>query len=139
IRGRPAVMPGSAGSHLGVIDLELEPRAGATAVAAFRSRLRPVARRDARGAHVALVKEDPAVLDLVAGDIARGRALMEQQIGTAHGPLHSYFTYFAPDRGLSLVAAAQAAPLRPLLAGSAAEGLPLLSAVAPGLFGGRFS
>ncbi|WP_333683343.1 5'-nucleotidase C-terminal domain-containing protein [Pontibaca methylaminivorans] len=137
IHGRPAVMPGSAASHLGVIDLALETRAGVTAVAAFRSRLRPVARRDARGAHVALVGEDPAMLDLVAGDIARARAIMEQRIGTAHAPLHSYFTFFAPDRGLALVAAAQAAALRPLLASSAAEGLPLLSAAAPGLFGGR--
>ena len=121
----PLVLPGANGSDLGVIALE----AGAegrwhVATAALRRVSAEVA-------------EDPALASLVAEDHARAEALMARPVGRVEAPLHSYFTFIAPDRALALVAAAQAAALRPLLAGWPEAGLPLLSAAAPGLFGGR--
>ncbi len=138
IHGKPAVMPGSAGSHLGVIDLDLSRSTkGRWAISGFRSTLRPIARRDGTGRAVPLVDEDPALLALLAGDVAQTRAMLERPVGHSPVPLHSYFTFFAPDRGLALMAAAQAAALRPLIAGTAAADLPMLSATSPGRFGGR--
>lgn len=138
VHGKPVVMAGNSGSHLGVIDLDLVAddqhkwkRSG------FRCDLRPIALRTETGEPASVVPEDPALVALLSEDHAQTRALMMQPVGTSPVPLHSYFSFFAPDRALALVAAAQAAAVRPHLAGTEAEGLPLISATAPGKFGGR--
>ncbi|MDK3073954.1 bifunctional 2',3'-cyclic-nucleotide 2'-phosphodiesterase/3'-nucleotidase [Sedimentitalea sp. JM2-8] len=138
VHGKPAVMAGTFGSHLGIIDLELiasEDRKWRPA--GFECTLRPIVRRAPSGRAGATVREDPALVRLMADSHARTRALMDEPVGRVAQDLHSYFTFFAPDRALALVAAAQAAALRPLLAGSPAEDLPLLSAASPGKFGAR--
>lgn len=138
VHGKPVVMAGSSGSHLGVIDFELEAKAGGGwTISGFQCALRPVARRDADGAPVAVAGEDQELVRVLAEDHADTRSLMAQVIGHSDQTLHSYFTFFAPDRSLALVAQAQAAALRPFLADSEAEALPLLSATAPGKFGAR--
>jgi 2',3'-cyclic-nucleotide 2'-phosphodiesterase/3'-nucleotidase len=58
-------------------------------------------------------------------------------VGSSAHPLHSYFAFCAPDRSLALIAAAQAAAIRPHIGVSSATRLPVLSAVAPSRFGGR--
>lgn len=58
-------------------------------------------------------------------------------VGTIAQPMHSFFSFCVPDKGLATVAAAQAAALRPYLAGTPAADLPVLSATAPSKFGGR--
>lgn len=133
----PLVMPGYAGSHLGVIDLDLSRTPQGWQQVDARAGLRPVARRDADGQQHPLAAEDPGLLHLLAADHAATRAAMHARIGQSDAPLHSYFSFFAPDRSLALIAAAQAAALRPLLAGTAAGALPLLSATAPAKCGGR--
>jgi 2',3'-cyclic-nucleotide 2'-phosphodiesterase / 3'-nucleotidase len=138
VHGKPVVMAGNSGSDLGVIDLDLEAtedhRWKSTG---FQCSLRPIARRTKTGEPTAVVPEDPALVRLLTRDHDRTRALMQQPVGSSPVPLHSYFTFFAPDRALALVAAAQAAAMRPYLAGTPAEGLPLISATAPSKFGGR--
>jgi 2',3'-cyclic-nucleotide 2'-phosphodiesterase/3'-nucleotidase len=62
---------------------------------------------------------------------------MQKPVGRTDKPLHSYFSFIAPDRALAVVALAQAAKLQLLLAGSEAGALPMLSATAPCKFGGR--
>lgn len=138
VHGKPVVMAGNCGSHLGVIDLDLVAdhhhrwtRAG------FQCDLRPIARRSDTGEPTALIPEDPELVALLSEDHAQTRDLMRQPVGHSAVPLHSYFSFFAPDRALALVAAAQAAAVRPYLAGTEAEGLPLISATAPAKFGGR--
>lgn len=138
VHGKPVVMPGSAGSHLGVIDLDLAmSQSGRWRVDGFHSSLRPIARRDQNGHSVPLVEEDPALLALLAEDVSETRALLNQPVGHNAVVLHSYFTFFAPDRSLALIAAAQMDALRPLIAATEAADLPMLSAVSPGRFGGR--
>lgn len=134
---KPVVMPGSLGSHLGVIDLELERTADGWSVAGSSCALRPIARRREDGSVEPLAEEDPAFCAALAGAHEETRRRMNEPVGFSKRPLHSYFTFIAPDPALSLVACAQAAALRPLLAGSAAASLPLLSAVAPAKFGAR--
>ena len=62
IHGKPAVMAGFWGSHLGIIDLELEKDA-AWRVTGAQVEVRPIARRDANGGVTALVESDAAVLE----------------------------------------------------------------------------
>lgn len=138
VHGKPVVMPGFGGAHLGLIDLDLAAdRHGRWTVRDAVCTLRPIAARRADGRAEPLVPEDAGLVAELAADHAATREMLEQPVA-AHGQaLHSYFTFFAPDRSLALVAAAQAAALRPHLAGTPGEGLPVLSAVAPGKFGAR--
>lgn len=136
---RPVVMPGAHGSHLGVLDLDLRYGAdsGGWQLAGGQARLLPVARKGASGRVEVLAEEAPDLVEALAGDHRHTQERMRQPAGETPVAMHSYFTFFAPDRGLALVGSAQAAAVRPLLDGSAAAGLPLLSAVAPCKFGGR--
>ena len=62
VHGKPAVMAGFWGSHLGLIDLWLEMDAG-WRVAEARVEVRPIARRDANGRAIAFVESDASVLE----------------------------------------------------------------------------
>jgi 2',3'-cyclic-nucleotide 2'-phosphodiesterase / 3'-nucleotidase len=138
VRGKPVVMAGTAGSHLGVIDLSLKANSqGRWRVAGFDCALRPISLRDTNGALVSTTEQDRQLSALLAPAHAATRSLMHQPVGHTDQPLHSYFTFFAPDRALALVAAAQAAALRAVLAGTDLGDLPLLSAAAPCKFGAR--
>ncbi len=134
---KPVVMPGAHGSHLGVIRLELEHATGGWQMAGGSAALQPVSHPGATGTATPLADEDPALVQALAGDHSRTLARMQEPAGHSPVAMHSFFTFFAPDRGLALTASAQAAAARVLLRGSAGENLPLLSAAAPGKFGGR--
>lgn len=138
VHGKPVAMPGAAGSHLAVIDLDLAFDAdGRWRVAETRQDLRPISRRRPDGSAEPLVREDPGLSALIAAEHVATRVEMARPVGRSDLPLHSYFAHLAPDRSLALVAAAQAAALRLILAGTRAGDLPLLSAVSPSRSGGR--
>ncbi|MGV6803043.1 MAG: bifunctional 2',3'-cyclic-nucleotide 2'-phosphodiesterase/3'-nucleotidase [Ruegeria sp.] len=132
----PVVMPGSAGSHLGVIDLAMELDAERWRVIEHSGHLRAICHFQDGIAH-STVAEDPEMVRLFSNGHSQTRRRAAQPVGYNDRPLHSYFSFCAADRGLALVAAAQAAALRPVLARSDIASLPLLSAVAPSKFGGR--
>ncbi|WP_211299497.1 5'-nucleotidase C-terminal domain-containing protein [Pukyongiella litopenaei] len=127
VHGTPMVMPGFNGSDLGVIDLSLHRAGNRWQVAGSRCALRPAAGRP----------EDPGLLTLLGADHGATRARLRQHVGHSDTDLHSYFTFLAPDPALALVAAAQAAALRPCLEGTPLAGLPLVSVASPGRCGGR--
>ena len=138
VHGKPAIMAGSAGTHLGVIDLELCRSAnGCWQVANHHNTLRPIARNDRNGKTVSLAAEDTNLTTLLASHHDATRTHMRQHVGHNNQPRHSYFSFFAQDQAMTLVAAAQAAALRPMLENTEIANLPLLSAVAPSKFGGR--
>jgi 2',3'-cyclic-nucleotide 2'-phosphodiesterase/3'-nucleotidase len=127
IHGKPAIMPGSAGSHLGLMDLELEQGAnGQWAITGHIAQLRAVSCNTV---------EDPDLLAVLQPAHAATLARLEQQVGHSTRPLHSYFSFFAPDAGLALVAQAQADAVRAQLPPHV--DVKLLSAVAPGKYGAR--
>lgn len=134
---KPVVMPGAHGSHLGQIDLQLYYGADGWRVATWQASAVPISRRDAWGKLTPLVAEDPVLVKALAEADAQTQARMKEPVGHSAGALHSYFTLFGQDHGLALAACAQMAAVRPLLAGTLAGELPLLSAVSPGKFGGR--
>lgn len=135
--GKPVVMPGAHGSHLGQIDLHLRHGADGWKVDTWQASAKPISRRDAWGRLTPVVSEDAQVVQALTAAHEDTQARMKEPVGHSCTPLHSYFTFFGEDRGLALVAAAQMAALRPMLTGTNAGSLPLLSAVSPGKFGGR--
>ena len=138
VHGKPTVMPGSAGSHLGLIDLSLiaDGRGGWT-IGTAATQLRPIFERSDTGQLHSLAPEDAELTQLITPFHTTTRKNMQRPVGASTRPYHSYFTYFAPDRGLSQVATAQAAALRAYISGTPYADLPLLSASAPSKFGGR--
>ncbi len=132
VHGTPVVMQGWAGSHLGVIDLTLQQNsAGKWRVVDSHVEARAIAQSDTT------IPECAMITDLFATGHAATRKRVARPVGAIPHTLHSYFSYCVPDRGLALVAAAQAAALRPHLADTAWVGLPVLSAASPAKFGGR--
>lgn len=129
VHGKPVVMPGQYGTHLGVLDLDLHLDShGQWHVLGSRATLRAA---DA----------DVSVSDGLAKRLspvhAQTRAAANTPAGFSAQALHSYFSFVAPDLALAKVAAAQAAALRPFLHGSPESALPLLSAASPLKAGGR--
>ena len=141
LAGKPAVMPGFFGSHLGVIDLTLRlqkdpPRSWS--VEAFQANTLPIAERNAQGGHAtALVADDPFIRALVVQDHAALQAWSDHPIGETPVPLHSFFALLTQSPALDLIALAQTQHLTQILAGGPYQGLPVLSAVAPFKAGGR--
>ncbi len=134
IHNKPVVLPGSAGSHLGVIDLRVEPKpGGGWRVSTHQTDLRPIFPAESSRP----IAEDPDMLRLFASGHAGTRTMAAEPVAWFPRSLHSYFSFCAPDRGLALVASAQAAAVRSYLPETAWAHLPLLSAVSPCKTGGR--
>ncbi len=128
VGGKPAVAPGAFGSHLGVIDLFLRSEGGRWRIAEAES-------------SVAMPEEggplDEAVLEAVRADHAATLAYVRRPVGRSATPLHSWFALAAESPAVRIVAEAQAAYMRRMLAGTEWEALPLLSAASPFKAGGR--
>ena len=137
IHGKPAVMAGFWGSHLGIIDLELKMDTRWRVVEA-RVEVRPIARRDAHGAAVALTELDPSVLEAAKTAHEATLRYIRTPVGRLATPLHTYLALIADDPTVQLVNEAQRAYAAPLAAARAdLASLPILSAAAPFKCGGR--
>ena len=135
--GKPAVMPGFNGSHLGVIDLFLSVSSSGYKLRSHKAEARPIWHRDLQGSGKALVRSDPELIRLTESDHQKTLNWMEQPIGTTPTPLHSYFALVADAPALQLVAAAQISHARQSLAATPFADLPMLASVAPFKAGGR--
>lgn len=131
VGGKPAVMAGAFGSHLGQIDLTLKRGPdGITVVSSRTSVIAPdgAARPGPR---------QRAIERLVATAHRRTLAQIRRPVGTTTLPIDSYFALVAPDAALGLVAEAQRDHVVRSLADGPWAGLPVLSAVSPFKAGGR--
>lgn len=135
--GKPAVMPGFFGSHLGVIDLELERGAKGWRIMRHHSHLRAISRRAATGALEPLIPDDPHLVAATAVDHAATRRWSARRIGQTDADLHSYFAMVTPCPAVRLVARAQRDYVTAALRGTAYDAVPVLSAAAPFRAGGR--
>ena len=90
IEGKPAVMAGFWGGHLGIIDLCLEMDTGWRVVEA-QVAVRPIALRDARGRAIALVESDPSVLEAAKTGHEATLSHIRTPIGKLATRLHTYF------------------------------------------------
>ncbi|MBO9465426.1 bifunctional 2',3'-cyclic-nucleotide 2'-phosphodiesterase/3'-nucleotidase [Tropicibacter sp. R15_0] len=137
IHGKPAVMGGFWGSHLGVIDLLLEREGNEWRVVTTTSESRPISKRNEDRSITALVEDDQAVLAATAKDHEETLAYVRRAVGKTSAPLHSYFALVADDPSVQIVSIAQKWYVEQMLKGTEHEGLPVLSAAAPFKAGGR--
>jgi 2',3'-cyclic-nucleotide 2'-phosphodiesterase / 3'-nucleotidase len=137
LAGKPAVMAGFWGSHMGLIDLLLEKGAdGNWAIASHTSEARPIFER-VEGKVVPKVESEPEVLASVAADHDATLEYVRRPVGETAAPLHSYFALVADDPSVQIVNIAQTWYLSQMQKGSTWDGVPLLSAAAPFKAGGR--
>ncbi len=134
ICGVPAVMPGANGSHLGVIDLHLDRSASGWAVTGHCVCLDGPGDADPPRA---VIRTDPAISRM--GTALHAQVVREQRqtVGQTAQAIHSHFARLRADRSLQLVADAQCAAARPIIAALGLGHLPVLSAVAPFNCGGQ--
>ncbi len=137
IHGKPAVMGGFWGSHLGLIDLLLERSGNEWRVVSHMVEARPIYRRNEDRSITALVGDDAAVLASVQAEHDQTLAYVRRAVGKTSAPLHSYFALVADDPSVQIVSIAQKWYVEQLLKGTEHEGLPVLSAAAPFKAGGR--
>lgn len=135
IAGKPAVMPGSHGSHLGLIDFNLQPDgAGGWHILSARAEARPVPMTTGAPPRSATDLAD-RITAIATPDHAETLRLMRRPLGHTQRALNSFFSLVAPDPALTLIAEAKCRYLREHLA--AARSLPVLAAVSPFRAGGR--
>lgn len=130
LAGKPAVMPGFWGSHLGVIELELAPGpAGGRRwqMRALACRVETARQQD----------EQPLVLRRTLASHQATLRHFQRRVGRSSCALSSHFALLGQDRGLRLVAMAQRWQVRKALEGTRWRDLPILSAAAPFRAGGR--
>lgn len=129
----PAVMAGFRASHLGVLDLHVAlDLQGRWQVTGHDSHLRSVAPEGGR-----IAPPCPALVQELSGAHDHTLRLSARPIGHSDVPLHSYLALLRNDPAMQLVTSAQCAALRDMVAGTAHDGLALLSASAPFRTGGR--
>ncbi|CUH42017.1 bifunctional 2',3'-cyclic-nucleotide 2'-phosphodiesterase/3'-nucleotidase [Ruegeria atlantica] len=137
LMGKPAVMGGFWGSHLGLLDLLLERDGNEWRVVTTTSEARPISKRNEDRSITALVGDDQTVLDSVAKDHDETLAYVRRAVGKTSAPLHSYFALVADDPSVQIVSIAQKWYVEEMMKGTEHEGLPILSAAAPFKAGGR--
>ena len=93
--GKPAVMGGFWGSHLGLLDLLLERDGSEWRVVTTTSEARPISKRNEDRSITALVEDDQTVLDSVSKDHDETLAYVRRAVGKTAAPLHSYFALVA--------------------------------------------
>ena len=134
LHGRPAVMPGFHGSHLGRIDLDLALDGPRWLVRALAVAVLPTGETASVGPRTENQSRLAAACD--SGHRATRRWL-GRSVGQTTQRLHSYFDLVAPSVALRTVAAAQADHVRRRLTGGSLAGIPILSTTAPFRTGGR--
>ncbi|MGB3316845.1 MAG: bifunctional 2',3'-cyclic-nucleotide 2'-phosphodiesterase/3'-nucleotidase [Albidovulum sp.] len=137
ISGKPAVMAGFWGSHMGLIDLLLERDGNEWRVISFTTEARPISKRNEDRSVTALVESVPTVLASVQKEHDETLDYIRRAVGKTSAPLHSYFALVADDPSVQIVSIAQKWYIEEMMKGTAHEGLPILSAAAPFKAGGR--
>ena len=136
IGGKPGVMGGFWGSHLGLIDLMLERDGSAWRVIGSTSEARPIVERVERDIRP-LVESRVGVEDAARAEHEATLAYVRTPVGKTSAPLHSYFALVADDPSVQIVAQAQIWYIKDMLKDTEHKDLPVLSAAAPFKAGGR--
>lgn len=132
LAGKPAVMPGHSGSHIGIIDLVLTRTDHGKRRWAVRSGSARLGERK-----VASGQPTPSLRKAIAPDHRAALTWSRKVLGRALVPLHTHFATVAPSAAIDLIAEAKIDYVARALSGTEWEGLPLLAAAAPFRGGGR--
>ncbi|MFZ2101581.1 MAG: bifunctional 2',3'-cyclic-nucleotide 2'-phosphodiesterase/3'-nucleotidase [Oricola sp.] len=136
LMGKPAVMAGFWGSHMGLIDLMVEKSGNTWKVIDSTVETRPISER-VDGKVNALVESSADVEASVNGEHESTLAYVRTPVGETSAPLYSYFALVADDPSVQIVSQAQIWYVSDLLKSGQYGDLPILSAAAPFKAGGR--
>jgi 2',3'-cyclic-nucleotide 2'-phosphodiesterase/3'-nucleotidase len=137
LMGKPAVMAGFWGSHMGLIDLLIEKDGSGWKIVDFTTEARPIYHRDDNRKIVADVKDKPEVVAAVTEEHEATLAYVRRPVGKSSAPLYSYFALVADDPSVQIVSNAQTWYVKDLLKDGPYKDYPVLSAAAPFKAGGR--
>ncbi|MCY1668477.1 bifunctional 2',3'-cyclic-nucleotide 2'-phosphodiesterase/3'-nucleotidase [Rhizobium sp. SL86] len=137
LQGKPAVMAGFWGSHMGLIDLLIEKDGKGWKVVDFTTEARPIYHRDENRKVIADVKDKPEVVASVKAEHEATLAYVRRPVGKTSAPLYSYFALVADDPSVQIVSIAQTWYVKDLLKDGQYKDYPVLSAAAPFKAGGR--
>ncbi|WP_377506440.1 bifunctional 2',3'-cyclic-nucleotide 2'-phosphodiesterase/3'-nucleotidase [Octadecabacter sp. R77987] len=137
LMGKPAVMGGFWGSHMGLLDLMLERDGDSWRILSHTAEARPISRREEDRSITPLVESNEAVLASVQTEHDETLAYVRRAVGMTDAALHSYFALVADDPSVQIVSNAQTWYIAQMMEGTEYEGLPILSAAAPFKAGGR--
>jgi 2',3'-cyclic-nucleotide 2'-phosphodiesterase/3'-nucleotidase len=136
VSGKPTVMGGCWGAHIGLIDLLLTREGGRWQVLGSRSEVRALPEAE-HGPGTALPGQASRVAQVVAQAHGDTLAAIRRPVGQSDTPLHSYFAHLGEFDSLRVVAEAQRQYVASRLVDPDLQELTILSAVAPFKSGGR--
>ena len=135
INGIPAVMPGSWGSHLGIIDLNLNNDSGKWLVTDARAEALPIYDNQSKSA---VANTHSEIVTALEEDHKNTREYVNQPIGKAADNMYSFLALVQDDPTIQIVNLAQQDYVKNFVKGNPKlEKLPVLSAAAPFKTGGR--
>jgi len=137
LHGKPTVMAGFWGSHLGLIDLLLEKDGKSWKIVDFTAEARPIYHRDDMKKVVPDVADKKEVVEAAKAEHEATLAYVRTPVGKTSAPLYSYFALVADDPSVQIVSQAQTWYIKQMLADTEFKDLPVLSAAAPFKAGGR--
>lgn len=132
LAGKPAVMPGHSGSHLGLIDLVLKRQTHGKrrwCVVSGSARLEADPGRPSGEAN--------PLRAAIGSDHRAALAWSRQVLGTARVPLHSHFATLTGSAAMDLIATVKTQAVRRALEGTVWAHLPVIASASPFLSGGR--
>ncbi|BAH42837.1 MULTISPECIES: bifunctional 2',3'-cyclic-nucleotide 2'-phosphodiesterase/3'-nucleotidase [Brevibacillus] len=134
LNGKPAVMPGFWGNHLGVIDLTLKQENGKWKVAESATKVVPIYDKANKAS---LADADKAIVEAVKEDHDKTVDWVRSAVGKTSSPIFSYFALVQDDPSIQIVTNAQKWFVEKNVKGTEYDGIPVLSAGAPFKAGGR--
>lgn len=135
INGVAAVMPGSWGSHVGVIDLKLNNDSGKWLVTQATAAARPIYDNESKSA---VAKSYQPIVEALADDHQNTLNYVNQPIGKASDKMYSFLALVQDDPTIQIVNQAQQDYVQRFVQGNPElEKLPVISAAAPFKAGGR--
>ena len=138
INGKPVMMPGFWGSHLGVMDLILRRNDNeGWQLLRHKTELRPISTAAQPSKIKEALTEAPEIVQAVRHSHQATLDYMQRPVAETLTPLHSFFSLVANCAMVQLVARAQADYIADALRGTRHEALPILSASAPFKAGGH--
>ncbi|MBB5572347.1 MULTISPECIES: bifunctional 2',3'-cyclic-nucleotide 2'-phosphodiesterase/3'-nucleotidase [Rhizobium] len=137
LHGKPAVMAGFWGSHLGLIDLLLEKDGKSWKIVDFTSEARPIYHRDDKKKVIADVADKKEVVEAAKAEHEATLTYVRTPVGKTSAPLYSYFALVADDPSVQVVSQAQLWYIKNMLKETQYKDLSVLSAAAPFKCGGR--
>jgi 2',3'-cyclic-nucleotide 2'-phosphodiesterase / 3'-nucleotidase len=136
IGGKPGVMGGFWGSHMGLVDLLLERDGNSWKIVSSTSEARPIFKR-VDNKNQPTVESKAEVEAAVKEEHEATLAYVRTPVGKTSAPLYSYFALVADDPSVQIVSQAQIWYIKDMLKATDYKDLPVLSAAAPFKAGGR--